>query len=265
MQAPHFDAAALRQARPAVPLAEIRARRTWPVTLMLLAVLAGLAGGVIGGLLSTGFLRQETAQPSAASQETTTQTETAAATNQQTEAALRAETAATVTTEQPPSSSASAPESSSTRASKRLESSEDAPAPEADNGRAAGTEESQAALRSALGEWLAATNERNLGKQLSFYHPTMDAFYTRRNARIDEVRADRARVFENAHSIDVRAEAPVIRLSRDGQSATMRFLKRYAISGGGEDRAGEVVQELRWQRVKGRWRIISERDVRVLH
>ena len=233
---------------------------------MLLAVLAGLAGGVIGGLLSTGYFKQETAQPSAASQETTTQTETATATNEQPEAAPPVETAATVADgQQRPSSSASAPESLSTRESKRLERSEDAPAPEADNGRATGTEESQAALRSALGEWLAATNERNLGKQLSFYHPTMDAFYTRRNARIDEVRADRARVFENAHSIDVRADAPVIRLSRDGQSATMRFLKHYAISGGGEDRAGVVVQELRWQRVKGRWQIISERDVRVLH
>ncbi len=231
---------------------------------MLAAVLAGLAGGVIGGVLSTGYLRRDTAQPPAASQETPAQTETATATNEQTEIVPPTETAATVATGPSPSSS-SATELPPTRESKRPESSEESLTPEADNRRAAGTEDSQAALRSALGEWVAATNERNLGKQLSFYHPTMDAFYTRRNARIDEVRADRARVFENAHSIDVRADAPVIRLSRDGQSATMRFLKRYAISGGGEDRAGEVVQELRWQRVKGRWRIVSERDIRVLH
>ncbi len=65
---PHFDAAAMRQARPAVPLAEIRARRTWPVAMMLLMVLAGIAGGVIGGIISTGYLRRETAH-TAVSQE----------------------------------------------------------------------------------------------------------------------------------------------------------------------------------------------------
>jgi hypothetical protein len=92
----------------------------------------------------------------------------------------------------------------------------------------------------------------------------MNAFYRRRNVSVAEVGADRARVFERAHSINIQAEAPSIQLDPDGQTATMLFRKRYAIAGGGEDRSGEVVQELRWQRINGRWRIISERDVRVV-
>lgn len=253
--APHFDAAAVQQARPAVPLAEIRARRSWPVTLMALAVLAGLTGGVIGGVLSTGYLRRDAAQP-AVSQNSPASTETTA-TDKPTESAPAASAAAEAEppVQTPPSS---APEAALERESQESKGAEE------ENSREARPAETQAALRAALSEWVAATNARDLGKQLSFYPPTLNAFYQRRNASVEEVRSDRARVFENARSIDVRADAPIIRVSRDGQSATMRFIKRYSIVGGGEDRSGEVVQELRWRRVNGQWRIVSERDIKVV-
>ena len=44
----------------------------------------------------------------------------------------------------------------------------------------------------------------------------------------------------------------------------MRFRKKYAIEGGGEDRHGEVLQELRWERTDDGWKIVSERDLRVI-
>jgi hypothetical protein len=45
----------------------------------------------------------------------------------------------------------------------------------------------------------------------------------------------------------------------------MRFRKKYAISGGGVgERRGEVLQELRWQRTPDGWKIVGERDLRVL-
>jgi ketosteroid isomerase-like protein len=251
MAAPHFDAAAVKHARPAVPLAEIRARRSWPVTLMMLAVLAGLTGGVIGGVLSTGYLTRNAAQP------LDSQTSTTTATDEPTESAPAAQTASEAQpVEEAPLTSA--PEAALEQEAEASEIAEEV------NSREARPAETQAALRSALGEWLAATNARDLGKQLSFYRPTMNAFYRRRNASLAEVRADRARVFENARSIDVRAESPIIHVSQDGQSATMRFIKRYSIVGGGEDRNGEVVQELRWQRINGQWRIVSERDIKVV-
>ena len=53
-------------------------------------------------------------------------------------------------------------------------------------------------------------------------------------------------------------------LSRDGNQATILFRKRYNIEGEGVERRGEVVQELRWQRVNGQWRIVGERDVKVV-
>ena len=53
-------------------------------------------------------------------------------------------------------------------------------------------------------------------------------------------------------------------MSRDGRTAVMRFRKRYQITGGEGARSGEVLQELRWRRTDGGWRIVSERDLRVL-
>jgi hypothetical protein len=99
---------------------------------------------------------------------------------------------------------------------------------------------------------------------MSFYNRVVGSFYRLRNASLADVRADKERVFERASSIDIRAGAPDIRLSADGRTAIMRFRKQYAIAGGGEDRRGEVVQELRWQRADGQWRIVSERDLRVV-
>jgi ketosteroid isomerase-like protein len=268
MAAPHFDAAAIRQARPAVPLAEIRARRTWPLLLITLAVLAGLTGGVIGGILSTGYFRRDAQQPAA--QEVSATTNAGEATN---DAAVPApplsETSQNperATTEQASFSDATADTTKATPAlgvEKPL-SDERAQRGEDESGRASSAQETQRELRAALNEWVAATNARNLGKQLSFYRPTINAFYRRRNVSVAEVGADRARVFERAHSINIQAEAPSIQLEPDGQTAKMLFRKRYAIAGGGEDRSGEVVQELRWQRINGKWRIISERDVSVV-
>ena len=100
---------------------------------------------------------------------------------------------------------------------------------------------------------------------MDFYSQKVNAFYLTRNVPREAVRAEKSRVFGRADLIDIRAAAPGIRLSRDGRTATMRFRKKYAIEGGGEDRRGEVVQELRWQRTGDGWKIVSERDLRVIN
>ena len=99
---------------------------------------------------------------------------------------------------------------------------------------------------------------------MSFYGETVAAFYRTRNVPRSAVRAEKARVFGSAQTIDIRAAEPDVRLGRDGQTAVMRFRKKYNIGGGGHDRRGEVLQELRWRRTPGGWKIVSERDLRVI-
>lgn len=124
-------------------------------------------------------------------------------------------------------------------------------------------------LRHALNEWIDATNNRDIEKQMSFYVPRLKAYYLTRNTSRDFVREEKARVFERASVIDIRAEEPEIIFQDGGRTAVMRYRKKYRIENGRQSRRGEVIQELRWQLVgenssEPSWRIFSERDIRVL-
>jgi ketosteroid isomerase-like protein len=119
-------------------------------------------------------------------------------------------------------------------------------------------------LRALLNEWIAATNNRDIEKQMTFYVPTLNAYYLGRNYSRSAVRAEKDRVFKRASVIDIRAGEPEIIFQNGGQLAIMRFRKQYAIEGGGQNRRGEVVQELHWKKVGDGWKIISERDVKVI-
>jgi ketosteroid isomerase-like protein len=119
-------------------------------------------------------------------------------------------------------------------------------------------------LRASLEQWIAATNARDIAKQMTFYPQTIQAFYRTRNVPKEAVRAEKARIFKQARRIDVRADEPEIIFTDEGRAALMRFRKRYVIEGGPGDRRGEVIQELRWRKTGSGWKITSERDVRVL-
>ena len=119
-------------------------------------------------------------------------------------------------------------------------------------------------LRASLDDWVAATNARDIQRQMTYYMPTVRAFYLTRDVPSRFVRAEKARVFARARTIDVSAEEPEIIFRESGRVAVMRFRKRYRIEGGPGSRRGEVVQELRWRRTDGGWKIFSERDVRVI-
>lgn len=121
-----------------------------------------------------------------------------------------------------------------------------------------------ASLRASLERWLAATNGRDIEAQMDFYAARVRAFYLARNVSRAFVRAEKARVFTTAETIDIRAEEPEIVFQDGGRTAVMRFRKRYRIEDGPRSRRGAVVQELRWQRTASGWKIFSERDIRVI-
>jgi serine/threonine protein kinase/ketosteroid isomerase-like protein len=118
-------------------------------------------------------------------------------------------------------------------------------------------------LRTALSEWITATNTRDINKQMTFYAPTLIAFYQKRNTTQAAVRAEKTRLSSQANTIDVRAGEPEIKLDADGQTATMRFHKSWNFSGERPE-SGEVIQELRWRKMDSGWKIVSERDVEVI-
>ncbi len=265
---PRFDEKSVQRAQPAVPLTLGAKARSWPTTLIVLCVLGGVAGGVLGGLALTLFQRDGSrvaSQTSAARPDSDVAPQPApqdakpeaagvpaptASATQPAEAAAQPNAAARPVGAEPPARETTAPAQETTPAT-----------PAGTEAADAGTQQE---LRAALGEWLAATNSRDVGRQMSYYAPRVEAFYLSRNAPREAVRAEKARVFAQAASVNVEAAPPEIRMSRDGRTAVMRFRKRYQITGGEGARSGEVLQELRWRRTEGGWKIIGERDLRVL-
>jgi hypothetical protein len=131
--------------------------------------------------------------------------------------------------------------------------------------RSPATVDSSAAfLRTALNNWISATNNRDIDQQMSFYVPRLKRFYLVSDASRAFVREEKARVFAAASVIDINAAEPEIIFQDAGRTAVMRYRKQYRIVNGRQSRSGEVVQELRWQRIGNEWRIFSERDIRVL-
>jgi len=129
----------------------------------------------------------------------------------------------------------------------------------------AGVENNEAdVLRTALNQWIDATNALNINEQMSFYMPELKAFYLTRNTSRNSVRLEKTRAFAATKSIDIRAAEPEIIFQDGGRAAIMRFRKKYSIENASKRRSGEVVQELRWQQTSGGWKIFSERDIKVI-
>jgi ketosteroid isomerase-like protein len=259
LTSPSFDQNSIQTARPAVPLASgapARASRSRSLPLVALAILAGVIGGGVGIFAINLYQKRAATQttragaPSAGAPANAARTSVGAASN-----------------------SAAAPGASITNEAANAAKESQAAT---EQGGARGVDTGQATargaggdgvgeLRAALGEWIDATNARDVNRQMNFYDAKLSAFYLARDASREAVRAEKSRVFSRAATVDVRADAPQIDLSADGRSATMRFRKQFNIEGGGSDRRGAVLQELRWRRTPAGWKITSERDLRVVN
>jgi hypothetical protein len=120
-------------------------------------------------------------------------------------------------------------------------------------------------LVTAAFQWLDATLARDFAAQSAFYPDRMDVFYLWRDVPKSAVMAEKRRVFERARVIDIRIDPPQLLVDPGAGSGRMYFRKTYVIEAGGKlDRSGEVLQELRWTKQEDGWKIVSERDLRVI-
>jgi ketosteroid isomerase-like protein len=128
----------------------------------------------------------------------------------------------------------------------------------------AGAEKERAALVATIDGWLAAHNGRNLSQVTNFYMPNVSAFYLTQNTTRAAVRAEKARLFQ-APGMSLRRNGdPQITFGQDGGTATTIFRKTYNRDGSAQTQGGEVLQEIVWRKTNRGWKIISERDLRVL-
>jgi hypothetical protein len=121
-------------------------------------------------------------------------------------------------------------------------------------------------LVTAAFQWLDATLARDFAAQSTFYPERMDVFYLWRDVPKSAVIAEKRRVFERARTINITMEPPQLLVDPSARSGRMYFRKTYVIAGKEKklNRTGEVLQELRWVKQADGWKIISERDLRVI-
>jgi ketosteroid isomerase-like protein len=248
---PNFDARSVRRARAAVPLRDGGSRWDGRLPWIVVALVAGMVGGLVG-IWALSYYDGADGNTRAVSNSSAP-----AATNARPAAsptATRVDAAA-----QPQTAGANDQAQAGDAAPGGVE---DAPPTEEPAGASRAGEAEE--LRGALAGWIDATNARDIDRQMSFYEARLGTFYLARDATRQAVRAEKSAAFARASRVDVRADAPQIFLSRDGRTATMRFRKQFAIEGGGQDRRGAVLQELRWRRTARGWKIVGERDLRVI-
>jgi serine/threonine protein kinase/ketosteroid isomerase-like protein len=119
-------------------------------------------------------------------------------------------------------------------------------------------------LQSALAGWVAATNARDVNRQLAYYAPRLEAFYLSRDVPREAVRVEKRNTFSHADRVSISVDDVTVEMGRDGLTAAMKFRKQYVIESGGGRRDGEVLQELQWSKTDSGWKITSERDLQVL-
>ena len=125
-------------------------------------------------------------------------------------------------------------------------------------------EKENIALRSTLDSWLGAHNARDLTQVTNFYMPQIRAFYLAQKTSRAAVRAEKAQLFKQTGLSIRRTSEPEITFAPDGITATMLFRKSYTRGNAAQPQSGEVLQELIWQKTNRGWKIVSERDLRVL-
>jgi hypothetical protein len=124
--------------------------------------------------------------------------------------------------------------------------------------------EDQTQLNTTFNNLIKATNDRNVDQQMVYYAPQVRSYYLARNASSQQIRDEKQKVFGDTESVDIQAGQPHISLGRDGRTATMLFRKKYSIKKGQKSRTGEVLQELKWVKSKKGWKIVSERDLKII-
>lgn len=265
-----FDTDALRQAKPAIPVSRLLAHKPKSGILIIAALLAALLGGILGSYLAIRYMNKQADTETKVAESASPQEQTE---NSQSDNAIKpsqadksgdttSEPEARTNKQEQPTNQTRKEKDKAEKKEPDTHSMQETTAPPDTPIQHTGRENRE--LQEAFYNWLEANKEGDVNRQMRYYNSKVSAFYRWRDANLSDVRAEKSRVLGHADTIHIEASDPDIAISSDGQQATVRYRKRYRIEGNEINRTGEVLQELRWKRINNQWRIVSERDVKVL-
>ncbi|HZS47382.1 MAG TPA: hypothetical protein VFC63_20090 [Blastocatellia bacterium] len=120
--------------------------------------------------------------------------------------------------------------------------------------------DAKADVVNTLNAWAQSVRAHDFERQMSFYAPTLDFYYLRRNVSIAEVRENRIKAFERFSRMDVELGNIKVELDDSGNRAAAEFDKAWRFEG---DRpfTGAVHQLVTLGKYGNRWLITGERDL----
>jgi uncharacterized protein (TIGR02246 family) len=121
----------------------------------------------------------------------------------------------------------------------------------------------QAAIRSLLENWAAASRNGNVEEQANFYAPIVDRYYGQRNVSRDRVKREREQALEKLGAVRQYDISNVYVQITGVNTAVATFNKTWNFASPNGSYSGKVRQQVSLRRIDGSWRIAAERDIRV--
>src|SRR5215204_763567 len=118
-------------------------------------------------------------------------------------------------------------------------------------------------VENALNAWLRALTSKDLDTRMSFYANRLSTYYTKKNVALSAVRTENATVFGRYSDLDMDISNLDMDVDETTGEVTATFDKTFNFHYEERNFEGSVRSEFRWKKIGGRWRIISERDLKV--
>lgn len=115
-----------------------------------------------------------------------------------------------------------------------------------------------------IDNWRLQSEARSVDTYMNNYAETID-YYNKRGATRVYVRGDKARVFSKYDSIRFEITNLTVTSDASGETATALFDKEWEFENVQKTSKGKVRQELRLRKFSGKWRITSEKDLKVYY
>lgn len=130
-------------------------------------------------------------------------------------------------------------------------------------------EASKKEAESVIYGWKSAAENHNLETNLSNYADTVD-YYKGGKISKSKLRASKDPAYKKYDSINIEISAMKVAVDPTGEKATITFDKEWDFSGADKDgnevfNSGKVQQQLVLNKINGKWKIVSEKDVKVYY
>ncbi|MFL6214119.1 MAG: protein kinase domain-containing protein [Blastocatellia bacterium] len=113
-----------------------------------------------------------------------------------------------------------------------------------------------------LNGWAEAMGRHDLDAYMSYYAPTLDAYYKRSNVNRADVRAEKARAFSRYATLDIQLNNVQIRADQTDERVIVSYDKSYDFAeASGHHFTGTARSGLWLEKSGNRWLITSEKDL----